>query len=151
MTMTHEFSVELQRLPGKIMWTVIYVPFSVPELYGTNSRVNVTVTIDGHEFAGTLLPSKQGHYLPFNQPMKAATGKTLGDTVQVTMTPESSPREVEVPEILRVALAADAAARAQFAAKPAYQRRELIQHILNAKADETRARRVQALIARLRQ
>lgn len=147
--MTHDFEAQLQRLEGKIMWTVLYVPFSVPERYGTNGRLNVTATIDGHAFVGTLLPSKQGHYLPFNTAMKAATKKKLGDTVRVTMQPDTAPRVVEVPEILDAALDANERARAKFDAMPDYQRREAIVHILNAKADATRERRVQALVERL--
>jgi hypothetical protein len=148
--MPHEFDAQLHRLDGKIMWTVFYVPFSVPELYGTNNRLNVAVTIDGHAFAGTLLPSKQGHYLPFNAAMKAATRKQLGDTVHVVLEPDTAPRVVEVPACLQAALAADDAARATFESQPDYMRRESITHIMQAKADATRDRRIQALLERLR-
>jgi len=147
--MEQAFETQLQRLEGKIKWTVIYLPFSVHDRYGTNGRVNVTAIIDGHSFAGTLLPSKRGHYLPFNQSMKDATGKHLGDPVQVVIAPDTAPRVVEVPELVRTTLAAHEHARTKFSAMPDYQQREAIQHIMSAKSAATRERRVLALVERL--
>ncbi len=144
--MPHTFTATLHRLEGKIAWTVFYVPFSVPDLYGTNGRLEVKATIDGHPFRGTLLPSRNGHYLAFNQAMKSATKKKLGDTVHVVMEPDTAPRTIEVPEDLAAALAADAAAKVRFDGLPDYFKREQITKIVSAKQPETRARRIQALL-----
>jgi hypothetical protein len=144
--MPHTFTATLHRLEGKIAWTVFYVPFSVPDVYGTNGRFEVKAVIDGHPFRGTLLPSRNGHYLPFNQAMKTACKKELGDSVHVVMEPDAEPRTVAVPEDVGAALAADPAAKALFEALPDYWKREQITKITSAKQPETRARRICALL-----
>lgn len=149
--MTYEFDTQLQRLEGKIAWTVAYVPFPVDEDYGTKGRVNVAATLDGHAFRVTLLPSRNGHYLAFNQEMKAATGKALGDTVHVTIAPDPAPRTVEVPDEVRAALDAHEGVRSVFDALPDYIRREEVRRILSAKTQPTRAKRLAALIDKLEQ
>jgi hypothetical protein len=148
--MTHEFDATLCRLEGKIAWTVLYVPFSVPDTYGTNGRVNVSATLDGHTFAATLLPSRNGHYLAFNQAMKAATGKALGDTVHVVLAPDTAPRGVEVPDEIRAALDGQDGAREAFNALPPYIQRAEIGRITDAKTEPTRQKRLSGLLERLR-
>jgi len=147
--MPHDFHATLHRLEGKIVWTVIYVPFSVRELCGTSGRLAVKAVIDGHPFRGTLLPSRNGHYLPFNQAMKSACKKGLGDSVHVAMEPDTAPRGVEVPEDVRAALAADPAAKMTFDRLPDYWKREQITKITSARRPETRGRRIGDFVARL--
>ncbi len=57
----------------------------------------------------------------------------------------------EVPPDLADALAADAAAQAAFEALPASHRREYVQWIGEAKRAETRARRIERTLERLRE
>jgi len=147
--MNYDYDAELQRLEGKIAWTVAYVPYPVSDDYGTSGRVNVVATLDGHPFRVVLLPSRNGHYLAFNQEMKAATGKALGDTVHVAIAPDTAPRPVEVPEEIASALAANGSARSVFDALPAYIQRGEIQRVTSAKAEATRQRRLEALVEKL--
>jgi hypothetical protein len=141
-----EFDAQLRRLEGKIKWTVFYVPFSVSAAFGTNSRVNVKAVINGHPFSGVLLPSRNGHYLAFNQAMKAATGKALGDTVHVRLAADMEPRVVEIPEDILAALNENEAARAAFDALPDYIKRGEISRVTDAKTEATRHKRRQALL-----
>ncbi|WP_030156728.1 DUF1905 domain-containing protein [Glycomyces sp. NRRL B-16210] len=55
--------------------TYLTVPGSA-ELLGTRKAVKVTGTLDGHEFAATLMPSGQGpHWLPVRAALCKAIGK----------------------------------------------------------------------------
>ncbi|HEY3268389.1 MAG TPA: YdeI/OmpD-associated family protein [Armatimonadota bacterium] len=148
---TYAYDAELCRLEGKIAWTVVYFPFPAREAFATNSRVNVTATLDGHAFDGVLLPSRNGHYLAFNQAMKDATGKAIGDVVHVTIVQDLAPRLVEVPEEIRSALAVDEAAFSTFTALPDYIKRGEIEKVTSAKQEATRRKRLDALLASLRQ
>lgn len=56
----------------------------------------------------------------------------------------------EVPEVLARALRDDADARAAWDAMPPSHRREYIGHITEAKKEETRARRVEASLERMK-
>ena len=55
------------------------------ELLGTRKAVKVTGTLDGHEFAATLMPSGSGpHWLPLRKALCAAIGKSeAGELVEV--------------------------------------------------------------------
>ncbi|MBO1752081.1 DUF1905 domain-containing protein [Actinotalea sp. BY-33] len=49
------------------------------ELLGTGKAVKITGTIDGHEFAATLMPSGHGpHWLPLRAAICKAIGKGRG-------------------------------------------------------------------------
>jgi len=66
--------------------TFVTVPGSA-EVLGTRRAVKVGGTIDGHEFAATLMPSGAGpHWLPLRAALCTATGKSLaGEQVTVEL------------------------------------------------------------------
>lgn len=57
------------------------------ELLGTRKAVKVTGTLDGHEFAATLMPSGTGpHWLPLRKALCATIGKSAaGELVEVRL------------------------------------------------------------------
>ena len=68
------------------------------------------------------------------------------------MTDQSGqPRDADVPEDLRRALADDEVARDAFERLPRSHRREYVDWIVEAKRDETRRRRIEETLARLRE
>jgi len=144
----HEFDAEIRLLEGKIKWSAIYFPHSARDHFATGGRVNVKALLDGHEFNGVLLPSRNGHYLVYNAAMRSAVGKRLGDTVSVVLQKRDEKRVAVAPDHMRTALE-EAGAIVEFLAMPAYMQREEIGRIESAKRDETRATRLQALIDKL--
>lgn len=66
--------------------TYVTVPGSA-ETLGTRRAVKVGGTIDGHEFAATLMPSGAGpHWLPLRAALCRATGKSeAGEQVAVVL------------------------------------------------------------------
>ncbi|MEI2706394.1 MAG: DUF1905 domain-containing protein [Ilumatobacteraceae bacterium] len=58
------------------------------EALGTGRAVRVSGSIDGHQFAATLMPSGRGpHWLPLHAAICKAIGKqSAGDTVHVHLT-----------------------------------------------------------------
>ncbi|GAB3651971.1 DUF1905 domain-containing protein [Glycomyces tarimensis] len=66
--------------------TFLTVPDSA-ELLGTRRAVKVTGTMDGHEFAATLMPSGQGpHWLPVRAALCKLIGKgAAGEQVTVRL------------------------------------------------------------------
>lgn len=130
-------------------WTVFYVPFSVEECYGTKGRLNVKVEVDGHQFRGVLLPSRNGHYMVFNREMRERCGKKLGDTVQVALERDTEPRVVELPDDIAAELRKSGVLE-RFVQQPNYLKREQIKKITSAKRQETRARRIRKLVEELR-
>lgn len=144
-----EFEATLVRLPGKIAWTVFYIPASFTDPIGTKSRITVRAVVDGAEFRGTLLPSSNGHYQVYNQAMREHCGKEIGGTVHVVLEVDEQPRELEIPPDVATALNSSAAALAQFTSLPYYIRREEINKICAAKTLPTREKRITALVDKL--
>jgi hypothetical protein len=148
--MLFEFSSEIKQLEGKIKWNVFYFPYSTLEHFGSKGNIPVCITVDGHSFDHTLLPSKNGHYLVYNEFIKRAVGKNLGDTVLVTLERDMKKREVIIPPDIENTLK-DAGVLELFLKQPDYFKREQINHIEVSKKDETRINRLNTVIKRLRE
>ena len=146
--MRFEFDSGIKQLEGKIKWSVFYFPYPVLEHFGSKGNIPVRVTVDGHAFDHMLLPSKNGHYLVYNEFIKRAVGKDMGDVVHVTLERDTKKRELVIPAYIADALK-DAGALEAFLKLPAYERRELVNHIDLAKREETKANRLDALIKKL--
>jgi len=143
--MKFEFDSEIKRLEGKIQWSVFYFPHSVPEHFGSKGNIPVCITVDGHAFDHMLLPSKNGHYLVYNEFIRRAVGKDIGDSVHVTLEKDSKKREIIIPENIQQAMQ-DANVLEAFLKQPDYSKREQLNHIEIAKKEETKENRIQALL-----
>lgn len=143
---THEFEAELERLDGKIMWTVIHVPSSISDIYGTRGRIPIQACIDGHEFTSMLLRSRKGHYMVCNKKIRDACQKGLGDSVHVAIQFDPQSRTVEIPAYLTAYLADRPDIVECFERQPDYMKREQLQFIEAAKKEETRVRRIKKLV-----
>lgn len=142
----YAFEAELERLDGKITWTVIHVPFSIGDIYGTRGRVPIQAKIDGHVFSSMLLPSRKRHYMVCNKKIRDACQKGLGDSVHVVIQFDPQNRAVEIPTFLAAYLADRPDVAERFERQPDYMKREQLQFIEAAKREETRERRVKKLV-----
>jgi len=143
-----EFDSEIMRLEGKIKWSVFFFPYSAIEHFGYKGNIPVRITVDGHAFDHMLLPSKNGHYLVYNEFIKRAVGKQPGDVVHVMLERDTKKRELVVSADIEEALKT-AGVLAQFMGLPDYEKREIVNHIELAKKEETKVNRINALIGRL--
>ncbi|MGZ4819438.1 MAG: YdeI/OmpD-associated family protein [Terriglobales bacterium] len=84
-----------------------------------------------------------------NRFMRAGGKCGVGDTVAVTMEPDTAPRTIEAPPELKKALKANKAAQASWDRYSYTHRKEFAQWITEAKKPETRARRLEKSIAML--
>ena len=107
------------------------------------------ITVDGHPFQHTLLPSRNGHYLVYNEFIRRTIGKDIGDVVRVTLEKDEQPRVFTTPAYLEKALA-DGGVLVAFLKQPDYLKREQVNSIELAKKEETKANRIQKLIQKLK-
>ena len=145
--MKFEFDSEIKQLEGKIKWSVFYFPYPAPEHFGSKGNIPVCVTVDGHAFDHMLLPSKNGHYLVYNEFIRRAVGKKSGDSVHVTLEKDEKKREIVIPAYIEAALK-DAGVWDLFLKQPDYTRREQVNTIEAAQKEETKINRINALIKR---
>ncbi|MCL2580562.1 MAG: YdeI/OmpD-associated family protein [Oscillospiraceae bacterium] len=143
--MTFTFKGEIKRLEGKIRWSVIYFPHPAAPQFGEKGNIPVCITVDGHPFDHMLLPSKNGHYLVYNEFIKRAVGKSIGDVVEVTLEKDTKPRIFTAPAQVEEALKA-AGVWETFSAQPDYLKREQMNRIELAKKEETKTARLNTLI-----
>jgi hypothetical protein len=121
----------------------------VAELGG--KRVPVRITLNGtYTYTNTTAVMGGKNLVGVNAEHRAASGVRGGDVVEVTMVRDETPREVEVPPALAEALAADPVAAAAWDRLAHSHRKEHARAITEAKAEETRARRLAKTLAALR-
>ena len=109
------------------------------------------MTIDGGYQYRTTTASMGGRSLvSFNAATRKATGRGAGDEVEVRLDVDDAPRTVEVPPALQVELTADDVAMAAWTALSPSRQRAHADAISSAKAEDTRARRVEKVLAELR-
>ncbi|MBY9079332.1 YdeI/OmpD-associated family protein [Paenibacillus sp. CGMCC 1.18879] len=147
--MVYEFDSEIKMLEGKMKWKVVYFPYSVKEIFSTNGKVPVQIIADGHEFEHTLLPSKNGHYFVYNEFIRRAVHKELGDILHVILKKVEENRTIVVPDYITQKLE-DHHILDTFLIQPDYIKREQINYIEIAKKEETKNNRILALINKLK-
>lgn len=134
-------------IEGRGGGALVEIPFSVRDVLGTAGQVRVRATFDGHEYRGSLAPMGSGvHVLGVRKDIRAAIAKSVGDTVHVTVQPDSLPRVVDVPGELARALEGDAMARERYTSLSYTHRREFAEWVAEAKKQETRDRRAERAV-----
>jgi hypothetical protein len=113
-------------------------------------RFPVAATLNGYTWRTSVVRMGGEFLLGLSRQVREAAGVQAGDTAQLRLELDTKPREVEVPEALAKALAADDAARAAFERLAYTHRKEYARWVAEAKRDETRERRVAKTIEELR-
>ena len=125
------------------------VPFDAREAFG-EARPAVRGSLNGAPFRGRLSVYGGRTYLGLNRTVRESAGIAVGDRVDVVLERDDGPREVEVPEALEAALAADGEARAAFERLSFTHRLEYARLVAEARREDTRSRRVERAVAMLR-
>jgi hypothetical protein len=129
----------------------LLVPPTIVESFRRGKRPPVIVTINGHGWRSTVAVYGGLYYLGVSRANRSAARVEIGDEVEVSLELDGSPREVELPPLLAEALAADPAARAAFESLSFSNRREHAEAVASAKQEETRTRRLDRVLASLRE
>ena len=127
------------------------VPEAVVAALGAGKRPAVLVTINGHSWKTRVAIMRGRSLIGLSKANRQAAGVATGDHVEVEVTVDTEPRLVVVPDDLAEALDADPALRDAWDRLAFSHRREHVLAIESAKKPETRARRVEATVARLRE
>jgi len=123
----------------------IEVPEDVVLGFGAGRRVPVTVGLNGYAYASTVATMGGRFLVPVSKAVREAAGVAGGEEHVVTLELDTSSRSPEVPDDLATALDA-AGVRAAFDALSPSRSKEHVRSVSEAKAAETRARRVQKVV-----
>jgi bifunctional DNA-binding transcriptional regulator/antitoxin component of YhaV-PrlF toxin-antitoxin module len=126
--------------------TGIVVPDEVVAKLGTGKKPKVVITLKGYTYRSTVAVMGGQFLLPLAKEHRDNAGVKAGDKVEVILEVDDAPREVEVPKDLAAALK-KAGLRAAFDALAFSHRKEHVRAIEEAKALETRLRRIEKAVA----
>lgn len=130
--------------PGKDgAWSFLVLPKTVSDKLPRRGRTSVEGTINGHPFQATLEPDGQlSHWLRVSKEVSKAAHANVGEMVTVQIAPANPEPEPQLPNDLKQALAASAAAKAVWDETTTIARLDWIHWIESAKQAKTRKSRV---------
>jgi Bacteriocin-protection, YdeI or OmpD-Associated/Domain of unknown function (DUF1905) len=142
------FTTQLQ--PRGPAAAVVLDDDQVAEVGEGAKRFPVVATVNGYTWRTTVARMKGEFLVGLSREVRQKAGAEAGDEVEVTLELDEAPREVEVPEALAAALAADPEASASFERMAFTHRKEYARWVTEAKKEETRERRVQQAVEMIR-
>ena len=131
--------------------TGIRIPPEVIAALGPSRKPAVRVTIAGHTYRSTVATRGGEFLVGVSAENRASAGVAAGDELDVEVELDTEPREVTVPPDLADALASDAQASGFFDTLTHSQKQWYVLPIEQAKAAETRERRLTKAIGMLRE
>ena len=120
----------------------VELPFDARQEFG-KARSPVKISINSCSYRSTVCVYGGKYFVPVRKDRQQAAGVKPGDIVKVTVTPDAQERAVEPPPDLKAALKRNASAKARWKKLNFTHKRELTEAILEAKKQQTRARRLQ--------
>jgi hypothetical protein len=113
-------------------------------------RFPVVATVNGYTWRTSVARMGGEFLLGLNRDVRDKAGVEAGANVEVIVELDSTTRDVDVPEALAAALAADPTSQAAFERLAFTHRKEFARWVDEAKRDDTRQRRVEAALEMIR-
>lgn len=149
--MSKVFEARLQAADEGDAWTLLPIPVEITEELGSG-RVAIKGAINGTSFRSSAFPTGDGtHHIMINKTLRSAAHVRPGDMVRVLIGRDDDPGAVDLPRELEAALAGDAGARTNFERLGNGARREFARWVDAAKKVDTRAKRAEQALARIRE
>ncbi|NUR97881.1 MAG: DUF1905 domain-containing protein [Kribbellaceae bacterium] len=127
------------------------IPESVVESLGGGGHPKVAVTVNGFTFRTSIARMGGRYMLGVSQERRTEAGIAPGDVLELDVVLDTAPRELEVPEPLAAALAAEPDAKAFWDTLSYSNRQWHVLQVTSAKTDATRDRRIEKSIGMLRE
>jgi hypothetical protein len=139
------FRATLERFPGNgLNWVIIRLPFSVEKRWKMRGTLRVNVEVNGFEYRTAVFPTRTGrHFMIVNKKMQKAARIVPGSTAVFTLTPDFSPRVIQLPKELEASLKEDRLLKKWFDRLSYSARKWLVDQVADAKTAETRRRRAE--------
>ena len=126
------------------------IPDTVVEELGGGRRPKVVVTVGSHTWRSSIVNMGGRFLLGVSMANREAAGVGVGQVLDVDVELDEAPRTVDVPDDLAAELARDDAARAAWERWSFTHRKEAARSLTEAKRPETRTRRLEKVLADLR-
>lgn len=130
---------------------LVEVPDEIVVALGGKGRIPVAASFNGVPYRGSIVKMGGVMMLGVTKAIMTKAGVGPGDVLDVVVENDDAPREVETPPELAKALRKNKTAAAGWVKLSYSHRREYVGFIVEAKKEETRARRVDQTIRALEQ
>lgn len=148
MTTTIVFESRIERIGRR---SLVRLPADVSARLPSRGQVAVDVLVDGHRFATVLEPDgRRGHWLAIDDELRRAPDLGDGDAVTLEIEPTKTWPEPEVPDDLRQALADAPDLALTWSDITPMARWEWVRWVNATGNPQTRERRVDVSISKLR-
>ena len=127
----------------------IQVPEEIMEKLDAGKRPLVRVTINKYTYRSAVAVMGGRYMVSFSSAHRQAAGVQGGDETDVTLELDLEPRTVELPKDLKSALK-KANALAAFEKSAPSMKKEYVRQVEEAKAQETRERRITKIVEKLK-
>ena len=145
-----KFSATLERMPGRLGWTIVRLPFEAARLWGSRGALRVRGEMNGFEFRTSLFPNgRGGHYLLVNKKMQKGGAVSAGDEAEIKLEPDTKERPVLIPAELEKVFKQEKRLRKFFDSFNTSIRRWICDEIANRKSSAARERRAQQVAEQL--
>ena len=109
------FKATLERIPSRLNWVIVRIPFDVSKIWGTRAKVRVKGEINGFAFRSSVFPTRNGyHCMLIKRSMQTGANAALGETAQFRLVPDTAKRVAIVPAELQRILKEDRSFRRWF-------------------------------------
>lgn len=144
-----KFNAEIKQVDGKDA-SYIEIPFDVEEVYGSK-RVKVKATFDGYPYRGSIVRMGLPCYMiGITKEIRNAIGKTFGDIIEVSIEKDEEERVVQLPEPLQTVINEEQDIKEFWHGLSYSMKKKYITWITSPKKEETRQKRLEAAIEKLK-
>lgn len=128
----------------------VEVPFDIEKEFGSK-RIKAKAQFEGVEYRGSIMKmGTECYILGITKDIQSRIGKTVGDKVSVRFEKDEEERTIDVPDDVRASIESEMLTD-KFDKKSYTFRKKHITGILEAKAQETRDKRILKLIEELKE
>ncbi len=144
------FKATLERIPSRLNWVIVRIPFDVSKIWGTRAKVRVKGEINGFAFRSSVFPTRNGyHCMLIKRSMQTGANAALGETAQFRLKPDTAKRVAIVPAELQRILNEDRSFRRWFDQLTFSMRKWICDWIINVKSPASRVRRAEQVAEQL--
>jgi uncharacterized protein YdeI (YjbR/CyaY-like superfamily) len=144
------FKATLERIPSRLGWVIIRIPFDVSKIWGTRTKVRVKGEINGFAFRSSVFPTSKGyHCMLVKKSMQTGANAALGETAQFRLEPDTAKRVAVAPAELQRILNEGRSFRRWFDQLSFSMRSWICYWIVSVKNPESRVRRAERVAEQL--
>src|SRR5437868_12575591 len=147
----------LERMPVRLGWTIVRVPFDVAKLWGNRGALRVCGEIRSSgskaasfEFRTSLFPTGRGtHYILVNKKMQKGGGVRAGEQAEFKLEPDTKERPIVLPIEMEKIFKQEKQLRKLYDSFNDSIRRYIVNEVASRKSPASRERRAEQVAEQL--